>query len=138
MVFDLAPTSLSYGIRPSMLEEGFAQNGDIDDRQESKSHATLELKVFDKDFGEARDDFIGGAQVDVTEIIRAGNGEVVWMKQELKTKGGFGAGDLIFTLQVKVSRRQCVKLCCRTATSSTIHCRRIRDHSWSWRWRHGS
>ena len=48
-----------------------------------------------------QDDFIGGADVDISTILNASDGQEVQITKILKNIGGFSAGDLRFTVCAK-------------------------------------
>lgn len=52
----------------------------------------LYFQVYDKDFGES-DDYIGGASIDITELLQRGDVDVE-LETQLKNAGGFSAGIL--------------------------------------------
>mmetsp|Transcript_37183 Transcript_37183/g.100510 ORF Transcript_37183/g.100510 Transcript_37183/m.100510 type:complete len:527 (-) Transcript_37183:279-1859(-) len=56
-------------------------------------HVKLRLQLFDRDFGE-QDDFIGGADVDISTILNASDGQEIMITKTIKNIGGFSAGDL--------------------------------------------
>mmetsp|Transcript_73599 Transcript_73599/g.209590 ORF Transcript_73599/g.209590 Transcript_73599/m.209590 type:complete len:511 (-) Transcript_73599:212-1744(-) len=117
MQFDLTPLtppalSKEQQAREDELELGYKELGsDMAGWRDGIARARLRLQVFDKDFGEG-DDFIGGADVDVTDLIRAATGENTTITQPLKNIAGYSAGDLVFSVRCSGGTLHVVALSC--------------------------